>query len=131
MIKLFQKIRALIAHQEDAIEQLKLQQSELEKALAAIEIESDYSIVIGRSYYGKVRIEDELAQYLVAYVKKRIRDFINSLGDAIQRLRVVIQRLKIKLHYFRRNLRTFIRQINRFLFKNLDDSHIYYYQNNL
>lgn len=134
MIKFFQKIRDLIAHQEDAIERLRLQKSELERALEAIEIEPDFSVIIRRGGfygYGRIHIEDELSSYLVAYVRERIKDFINSIGDAIQRLRVAIQRLKIKLHYFRRNLRTWIRQINRFLFKNLDDNHIYYVQNNL
>lgn len=131
MIKFFQKIRDLITHQEDAIEQLMLQRKELEGALAAIEIEPDFSLILSRDCYGGVIVEDGLADYFVAYLRGRIKDFINSLGDAIQRLRVAIQRLKIKLHYFRRNLRSWIRQIHRFLFKNLDDTHINYIQNNL
>lgn len=131
MIKLFRKIRDLIAQQEDAIEKLRHQQSELERALDAIEIEPDLSIILsGGIYYGNGRVFIE-GECLVAYVRERIKDFIYCIGSAIQRLRVAIQRLKIKLHYFRRNLRSWIRQIHRFVFKNLDDTHIYYLQNNL
>jgi hypothetical protein len=130
----FRRIRDLIANQEDAIERLRLQQSELERALEAIELEPDLSNILsgGSSYgYGWVRLEDELSSYFLGYVRERIKDFINRIGDAIQRLRVAIQRLKIKLHYFRRNLRSWIRQIHWFLFKNLDDTHIYYLQKQL
>ncbi|MEK6782856.1 MAG: hypothetical protein AABY93_14240 [Bacteroidota bacterium] len=127
-LRLLDRIRALIGHQEKAVDQLKSRKEKLEELLAGISIEPQ--VFIGLVNPRRISSDDlyrytDFSNNLYLYAEQAkllIGNGLARLSRKIRRLEFRIKRLKISAHYFKRNLRTYIRQIHHFILGSLDDT---------